>query len=55
MSDEKQTTPSEPTVDQQRGQFGSGGWDATDDDRDEMTEVVGGEHVPKPDPDQDQG
>ena len=37
------------------GQSGSGGWDATDDDRDDMTEVVGGEDVPKPDPDKDQG
>jgi hypothetical protein len=55
MSDKDQATASEPTVDQERGQFGSGGWDVTDDDRDDMTEVVGGEDVPKPDPDKDQG
>ena len=53
MSDEDQATASEPT-DQERGQSGSGGRDATDDDRDDMTEVVGGEDVPKPDPDKDQ-
>ena len=37
MSDQDQITPSEPTVDQQRGKFGSGGWDAAEEDLDPMT------------------
>jgi hypothetical protein len=57
------------TVDQERGKFGSAGWDATDDDPadetldddDRSTGLVGeitepvGDDVPRPDPDQDQG
>lgn len=55
MSAQDQSTPDQPTVDQQRGKFGSGGWDAAEEDRDPMTEVIGQEDVPKPDPDKDQG
>jgi hypothetical protein len=60
MSDQNVT--SEPTVDQERGLFGSAGWDATDeetesaapDNASEKTPEIP-DDVPRPDPDKDQG
>jgi len=58
----EQNTPDEPTVDQERGQFGSAGWDATDEGSDPTTEDNVTEEtpeipddIPRPDPDKDQG
>jgi hypothetical protein len=54
--------PTGPTVDQEREQFGSAGWDATDEEsdpttRDNLTEKTPEipDDNPAPDPDQDQG
>jgi hypothetical protein len=47
-----------PTVDQERGLFGSAGWDATDQEEpdngsEETPEIP--DDIPRPDPDKDQG
>ena len=56
MGDQDPT--SRPTVDQERGLFGSAGWDATDEeapdnDSEETPEIP--DDIPRPDPDKDQG
>ena len=48
MSEESDTP--ERTADEQRQKFGSAGWDAADDDGNEIDQ-----DIPKPDPDKDQG
>ena len=59
MTDENAT--SEPTVDQERGLFGSAGWDATDEgprrgSRQHLREDTRDpRRHPRPDPDKDQG
>jgi hypothetical protein len=59
---ERETPESDPrTTDEERGVFGSAGWDASDDDQADGAGLVGtitepvGEDVPRPDPEQDQG
>lgn len=60
MTDQNAT--SEPTTDQERGLFGSAGWDATDEETepeapDNVTEETPEipDDIPRPDPDKDQG
>ena len=53
-----QDPTSRPTVDQERGLFGSAGWDATDEeapdnDSEETPEIP--DDIPRPDPGTDQG
>lgn len=47
---EQQPDTTGPTVDEERGEFGSAGWDALDDE-DNTTD----QDIPRPDPDKDQG